>query len=187
MPRGARKAIESASLRAVIRLLQQPMLAAFLFVGLFYFWLVPAVHFRAMLDVRLYALMNWSMVLTGLLFWCLVLDPRPKPPARVTFGARAALAFGVMFPQILLGAAIAFWPRDLYPYYDLCGRLFPSISALNDQHIGGIVSWIPPAMMSVIAVLLVLNALRLHEETTVETKDEASTSVAALASRSTDG
>ena len=164
MPATLRRAIESPAVTGVVNVLQQPVLAAFLFAGLFYFWLIPAVHFRAMIDVRLYALMNWSMVLDGLLFWSLVLDRWPKPPARLSFGARAALALGVMFPQIALGAVITFSQSDLYPYYDLCGRLFPSIGALNDQHIGGIVIWIPPAMMSVIAVLLVINALRLHEE-----------------------
>ncbi|MGH6991477.1 MAG: hypothetical protein ACREE3_16380, partial [Stellaceae bacterium] len=55
----------------------------------------------------------------------------------------------------------------------LCGRLFSNISALNDQHIGGIVIWIPPAMMSAIAVVLVVNALRIHEETTTETDHDA--------------
>ena len=87
-----------------------------------------------------------------------------------------------MFPQIALGALIAFAPRDLYPYYDLCGRLFPSIGALSDQHIGGIVIWIPPAMMSVIGLLLVLNALRLQEEAT-RTVDDDDAGMARLASR----
>lgn len=183
MPRWARRIAESRPVGATIGVLQQPLLAAFLFVGLFYFWLIPSVHFRAMLDLRLYTVMNWSMVLDGVLFWCLVLDPRPKPPARISYGARMALAFGVMFPQILLGAVITFSQRDLYPFYDLCGRLFPSIGALYDQHIGGIISWIPPSMMSVIAVLLVLNMLRLHEESTTEKKNDASSDMAALASR----
>ena len=124
-----------------------------LFVGLFCFWLIPPVHFRAMLDARLYAVMNWSMVLDGVLFWWLVLDPRPSPPARTSYGVRAALSFGVMFPQIALGAALTFTHTDLYPYYDLCGRLFASIDALNDQHIGGIIMWIPPAMMSIAGML----------------------------------
>jgi putative membrane protein len=158
------RAIERPAVTAPIRILQRPVPAAFLFVGLFYFWLIPGVHFRAMIDTRLYAVMNWSMVLDGVLFWSLVLDPRPRPPARVSFGGRIALSLAVMFPQILLGAVITFSRTDLYPYYDLCGRLFPSLGALNDQHIGGIVIWIPPAMMSVIAVLLTINALRLHEE-----------------------
>ena len=181
MPGGVRRAVESAPAAGVIRVLQQPVLAAFLFVGLFYFWLIPAVHFPAMIDTRLYAMMNWSMVLDGILFWSLVLDPRPSPPARVSFGARLALAVAVMFPQIALGAAITFSRTDLYRYYDLCGRLFPSMSALNDQHIGGIVIWIPPAMMSALAILLVINALRLHEEKTAAT-GEAAAALASLAS-----
>jgi len=164
MPDAVRRLLASRPLAVVLRILQQPVLAPILFVGLFYFWLVPVIHFRAMLDARLYALMNWSMVVDGILFWSLVLDPRTKPPARLSFGARAALSCAVMFPQILLGAVITFSARDLYPFYDLCGRLYPSIDALDDQHIGGIISWIPPAMMSVVGILLVLNALRLHEE-----------------------
>lgn len=181
MPQRLRRIVESGYVAVAMRVLQQPLVAAFLFVGLFYFWLIPVVHFRAMIDVRLYAVMNWSMVLDGILFWCLVLDPRPRPPARVSYGVRAAVALGVMFPQIALGAVITFSQTDLYPYYDLCGRLFAAISALNDQHIGGIVIWIPPAMMSVIAVLLVINSLRLHEELTMEVNDDAA-ALARLAS-----
>jgi len=89
-----------------------------------------------------------------------------------------------MFPQIVLGAVITFSPRDLYPFYDVCGRLFPSISALSDQHIGGIVSWIPPAMMSVVALLLVLNALRRAEDAAAEASDDQdAAALAAMASR----
>jgi putative membrane protein len=182
MPQRARRIVESRLLAMPVHILQQPVLAALLFVGLFYFWLIPAIHFRAMLDSKLYAVMNWSMVVDGILFWCLVLDPRPKPPARVSFGMRIALAVAVMFPQIVLGAVISFAPVDLYPYYDLCGRLFSSIGAISDQQIGGIVSWIPPGMMSVVGVLLVLNFLRLHEDSKIE-EDEMSASIAALASR----
>jgi putative membrane protein len=173
MPEFLQRATVSRPVRILMRILQQPVVAAVVFVGSFYFWLIPDVHFRAMINAPLYAIMNWSMVLDGVLFWWLVLDPRPKPPARVGYGTRVALAFGVMFPQIILGAALAFSNRDLYPYYDLCGRIFPSISALNDQHIGGIVIWIPPAMMSALAVVLVVNALRIHEETTRETDHDA--------------
>jgi putative membrane protein len=166
-PAWLRRGTESAPVGAAMRVLQQPMLAAFLFVGSFFFWLIPPVHFRAMLDPRLYAVMNWSMVADGVLFWSLVLDPRPKPPARTSYGVRAALSFGVMFPQIALGATIAFARTDLYPFYNLCGRLIPSIGAITDQHIGGIVMWIPPAMMSVIGMIVVIGALRRYEETMV--------------------
>jgi putative membrane protein len=182
MPTWLGRILETPAVGMAIRVLQQPVIAAVLFVGLFALWLIPPLHFRAMLDGRLYALMNWSMVLDGLLFWSLVLDRRPKPPARTSYGIRAALALGVMFPQIVLGAIIGFSNRDLYPYYDLCGRIIPSIGAINDQHIGGIIIWIPPAMMSVIGMLLVINALRIHEDSTREADPNAA-SLAALSSR----
>jgi putative membrane protein len=147
-----------------IRVLQQPVLAAVLFSGSFFFWLVPSVHFRAMIDPNLYAAMNWTMVADGILFWCLVLDPRPCPPARASFAVRAALAFAVMFPQIIGGAIITFSKRDLYTFYNLCGRIYPQLGAGFDQAVGGLIIWIPPAMMSALAALLVLNNLRKVEE-----------------------
>ncbi len=182
MPAWLRRWTAARPTIAVMRVVQQPLVAAFLFVGLVFFWLIPPIHFRAMLDWRLYDLVNWSMVVDGILFWWLVLDPRPSPPARISYGTRAALSFGVMFPQIALGAIIAFSPRDLYPYYDLCGRLFPSIGALADQHIGGLIIWIPPAMMSVIGMLVVIGALQRHEDATIATSQEGA-ALAELAKR----
>jgi putative membrane protein len=182
MPAWLRRLVEARAMRALMRIVQQPLVASFLFVGLVFFWLIPPIHFAAMLDRRLYAVVNWSMVVDGILFWWLVLDPRPKPPARVSYGTRAALSFGVMFPQIALGAIIAFSPRDLYPYYDLCGRLFPSIDAIADQHFGGLIIWIPPAMMSVIGMMLAIGALCQHEDATIETSPEGA-ALAELAKR----
>jgi putative membrane protein len=175
MPASLRRAVEGRAAARAMAVVQQPVVAAFLFVGLFAFWLIPPVHFRAMIDPKLYALMNWSMVVDGFLFWLLVLDPRPKPPARISTGARAALAIGVMFPQIVLGASITFAGFDLYSFYNLCGRLYPSIGALADQQLGGVVIWIPPAMMSVVALLVVLNALRRREDTTIEDSHDTRT------------
>ena len=162
-PAPVRRVCASRPMGHLMAVVQQPVVAAVLFVGLFWFWLVPPIHFRAMLDPELYQLMNWSMVVDGILFWALVLDTRTAPPARVRFGVRAALAIGVMFPQIVLGALICFTTRDIFPYYAFCGRYFPSIGAVADQQIGGIVIWIPPAMMSVVALLIVMGNIRRAE------------------------
>jgi putative membrane protein len=173
MPTPLARLLHGGWLRRGLAILQHPIVAPILFVGLIYLWLIPTVHFRAMLDPRLYKVMNWSMVGDGLLFWSLVLDPRPRPLARLSFALRAVLAVAVMFPQIALGALISFAGRDIYPYYAFCGRLFPSISAVTDQSIGGIVIWIPAAMMSVVALILVLNFMRLQEDRRERTPDEA--------------
>ncbi|MDQ2804089.1 MAG: cytochrome c oxidase assembly protein [Pseudomonadota bacterium] len=164
MPAPVRRLSEARLLARIMRVVQQPLLASLLFVGLIYLFLIPAVQFRAMIDPRLYAVMNWSMVVDGIFFWSLVLDPRPKSQAGVSYVTRLALPLFVMFPQIALGAHIAFSAGGLYPYYDLCGRLFQSVSAAADQHTGGIIIWIPAGMMSAIAFMTVLNALRIHED-----------------------
>ncbi len=164
----------------MLDVLQQPLIAATLFVGLIGFWLLPAVHFKAMLDPHLFWVMNWSMVFDGILFWWLVLDPRPKPPARVSYRGRLALSLGVMFPQIVIGAVIALANHDIYPYYDFCGRVIPSMSARTDQAIGGIIIWIPPAMMSIVALLVVLNFMRRDEDRKDTSDDPRAARIAAL-------
>lgn len=152
-------------LRAV-RAVQQPAVAGFLFVGLLGFWLIPAIQLRAMLNPQLYMIMNWSMIIDGVLFWYLILDPRPGPPARIGFGARLLLIAATMFPQIAIGAFISLHSTTLYQFYDLCGRLFPALGDLSDQHFGGIVVWESGGSMSVLSFLIVLNRLRKHEERT---------------------
>jgi putative membrane protein len=184
MPRELRTLLRHHLILRALNLVQQPVLAASLFVGIIFLWLIPIVHFRAMLDSHLFAIMNWSMVVDGILFWCFVLDPRPSPPARTSFAVRAAVAIGVMFPQILGGALIAFTRHELYPSYDLCGRLFPGIAASADQTLGGLVIWIPPAMMSVLAFMLVLNASRRCSEVQREDRSGDRLPSAAIEARS---
>lgn len=183
MPPMLRQILCRRPFKIMLRIVQQPFLAATLFVGLIALWLWPPVHFRAMLDPRLYAVMNWSMVVDGILFWCLVLDPRPAPPARTSFGVRAVLTIAVMFPQIFIGAMIAFTHHDLYSFYSWCGRIFPSIGPLDDQQYGGLIVWIPPAMMSVVALIWVINMLRLVEEAAIAAKGDSETEGAVFSSR----
>lgn len=144
--------------RILLDFLFHPLVAGVLFVGLIYLWLYDPIHFIAMLDARLYKVMNYSMTVDGLLFWWLVLDRRPKPPAHLAPGMRIFLAFAVIPPQILIGAYITFVGRELYPIYDLCGRVFLNLDAATDQYIGGLILWIPSSMMSVVAALVAFHS-----------------------------
>lgn len=147
-----------AGLRALYRALQNAVLAPVLFVGLIYFWLIPSVHFDAMLSRWLYDLMNWSMVIDGVLFWWLMLDPVTTRGglARLGFGARLIILWLIMVPQIVLGAYIALSERVLFDVYAVCGRAWP-LAPLTDQQIGGLVTWIPAAMMSVLGILVLIS------------------------------
>lgn len=202
--------------KALYRVLQHPVVAPVLFVGLIFLWLQPEIHFDAMLNHGLYLLMNWSMAIDGLLFWHLMMAPRshgtpaaaadssavarrapsgrldvpvstpappssprdapqrrldalatesrtpwepdPREPGRLVdlgYGVRVIILLAVMFPQIVLGAYIALGPADLYDVYSVCGRAFP-LSPADDQLYGGLLTWIPAAMMSVLGAVIVL-------------------------------
>jgi putative membrane protein len=139
------------------RLLQNAIVAPLLFVGLIYLWLLPSIHFDAMLSEPLYRVMNWSMLLDGLLFWFLMLDPRTRAEgALLGHGARLLIVVLAIVPQILIGAYLTLSPTSLYDVYGACGRAW-DLSPIADQQIGGIVTWIPPGMMHVVAALVLLS------------------------------
>ncbi|MDX1805196.1 MAG: cytochrome c oxidase assembly protein [Alcanivorax sp.] len=160
---GRRSAWLAALWRPLRRVLFDPLIATVLFVGIIFFWLWPPVHFDAMLSLRLYELMNWSMLVDGVIFWLVILDPRDPQAANTSgFGVRFLMLLGALFPQILLGAYITFADPGLYDVYSVCGRAWP-IDPATDQILGGVFTWIPPAMMTVLGALMVLR-LYLHYE-----------------------
>ena len=150
-------------LRRIVDVLQHPAIAPLLFVGLLYFWLLPAIHTRVMLDANLYDLMNWTMAVNGVMFWSLVLDSRAKPPARYSHLLRAAMILIIELPQMALGAILSLSTTDYYPVYTICGRII-AMTALNDQHYGGLIVWLPGTLTSFAAMIAVLWTMRLNEE-----------------------
>lgn len=150
-----RRAERSRAGRGLAACLFNPALVSVLFVALVLLWLIPSLQEASMLDWRLYRLMNWSVAISGLMYWWLVLDHRPSPPARMPAGFRVLSPTLTMTPQIVAGAILAFSNRDLYPIFDLCGRAF-LFDAVTDQRIGGLIMWIPAALIEAIGALIAL-------------------------------
>ncbi|MBS3822489.1 MAG: cytochrome c oxidase assembly protein [Wenzhouxiangellaceae bacterium] len=152
----ARRRLLRALWIRLYRVLQQPLIACVLFVGLIAFWLTPEIHFDAMLNSTLYWVMNWSMALDGLLFWWLMFEHGKRGiTPRLGYGTRVLLLAAVMVPQIIIGASITFADQVWFDVYAVCGRAWP-VAPLTDQYLGGLITWIPAAMMSVVGALIVL-------------------------------
>lgn len=175
MPHVAARLLTRAPVHRFLTIMRQPVLAATIFVGLIILWLIPAVHFRVMINPLFYSLMNWSMVLDGIIFWSMVLDPRPRAQAGISVFGRAITGILIIPPQILIGAIIVFSRRDLYDFYHWCGRIYPTIDPLTDQTLGGLIVWIPGAMTSIMALLLVLNFARQNDNHAERTRSPAPT------------
>ena len=78
------------------------------------------------------------------------------------YGTRFAMIIGTTIPQILLGSFITLTSQNLYKVYAVCGRAWP-IPPATDQLYGGLLTWIPPAMMELVGVLIVLSLLMARE------------------------
>jgi putative membrane protein len=163
-----RQVLDAPTIAAIIDAMNNPAVAATLFIGLIVLWLVPSIHFVAMLDWRWYRAMNWSMAVNGLMFWNLALNAYALRPARLSAAARIGMILAVIPPQIVIGAMISFAPREVFFSYALCGRVVPGIGPVLDQQLGGLILWIPAAMMSVLGILTVINRDWLHRPETVQ-------------------
>jgi len=150
-----RRAGQSRVWRVVAGCLFNPAFVTLFFVALILVWLIPDMQTMAMLDWRIYRAMNWSMVLSGLAYWWIVLDHRPKPPGRMSPGIRVLSPAITMTPQIVAGAIVTFSKTDLYPIFEICGRAF-TLNVLTGQLIGGVIMWVPAAMIESAGGLLAL-------------------------------
>ena len=141
--------------RLAAGVLMNPAVATVLFVVFVLIWLIPDLQTLAMLDWRVYRFMNWTMLISGFAYWSLVLDHRPHPPGRMVAGMRVLSPAITMTPQILAGAIVTFSRTDLYPIFEICGRAF-TFNVLTGQMVGGLITWIPAAMIESIGSLMAL-------------------------------
>jgi putative membrane protein len=176
----------SAVMRGIKQVLFHPVVAALLFGGMALLWLIPSFHPFVMLNAPTYRLMNWSMALDGLLFWWLVLDTRPSPPAHLSPGKRVFLPLLAMLPTMAWGAILALSMTDYYPIYEICGRAL-NLDPLTDQHLGGLILWIPGSFSMVLGSLIALRVwMRLSERGRLPPRSKAtSTNSSAAATRPT--
>jgi len=189
LPAGGRRALvdfqQTLAGRATRALLTHVVLIPVVFVLMVLVWLAPSVQFISMLDGRLYHVMNGSVIISGLLYWNLVLDRRPSPPAAMRPGARVLSPVLTMAPQMAAGAIIAFTERDLYPVFELCGRAL-GMTARVDQLVGGMIIWIPAAFIELVGLLIALRILmQLSERGRLRSADREVRSLGRARTRST--
>jgi putative membrane protein len=173
--------------RLLSAILLNPAVATIMFVVFILIWLVPAMQTMAMLDWRVYRFMNWSMMISGFVYWWLVLDHRPRPPGRMIPGMRVLSPGITMAPQILAGAIITFSKTDLYPIFEICGRAF-QFNVFTGQLIGGIIIWVPAATIETIGGLLAMRQwLRLSRSGRIRHSSRVARPVTKVAAVSSQG
>lgn len=158
LPRPLRQGVVAPLLAGpVARLLAplgRPAPATILFIGTTYFWMWPRWHDLAILDEPVHYLWHTTLVLSGLIFFWRILDPRPYPLG-ASLGTRLAMFWFAATANILLGSYLSFKNATLYHAYDAMGRLW-GLSAATDERLGGLTMWIPGSMMFAVTAMLMI-------------------------------
>jgi putative membrane protein len=159
----------------VLGVLGHPTVATALFVGTTYFWMIPRYHDLAILDEPVHYLWHTTLLVSGLIFFWRIFDPRPYPlgasmTARVFMFGLAAIG------NILLGSYLSFKHQVLYHAYDEVGRLW-AIDPATDERFGGLTMWIPGSMMFAAAAMLMVYR-QARQEDLATTRPHTSSTIA---------
>jgi len=139
--------------RGLASLLHSPITAVVLFNAVMVLWHVPVIFNWALLhDWALNWLMAPSFVLTGLLFWRVILPARPSPPRGSTRVQIAAIVV-TAFEMLVLAMALAIFTKT--PWYSVMVLLHGPGAALRDQRWAAGILWVCGDFWAMPALVLV--------------------------------
>lgn len=150
-----RRLVRMPAARWLYGKITNPVFTVVLFLGLLYLWQVPGPHDLAVHNDWVHELMHGTMLVSGFLFWWIVIDPKPHR-SRLHYGLRVLYLGLIVLPNTLLGAAITFQEGLIYSAYQELPRPWEGLSHLTDQRFGGLMLWVLGDMMSVIAAGIVM-------------------------------
>jgi len=149
-----RPVVKDQIARRVYNWFTNPVVTTFVFLGTLYLWQVPTLHDMAVRNDLVHELMHITMLVSGFLFWWLVIDPKPHR-SRLHYGLRVLYLGLIVIPNTVLGASIVFNSNLLYQsYYNFPQPL--SMAPLTDQQVGGLLLWVIGDMMSILAAGVVM-------------------------------
>ena len=150
-----RRIVREPAARWVYVKITNPVFTVVTFLALLYFWQAPGPHDLAVHNDWVHELMHGTMLISGFLFWWIVIDPKPHR-SRLHYGLRVLYLGLIVLPNTLLGAAIVFQEGLIYSAYQELPRPWEGFSHQSDQILGGLMLWVPGDMMSIIAAGIVM-------------------------------
>ncbi|MDP8969733.1 MAG: cytochrome c oxidase assembly protein [Actinomycetota bacterium] len=162
--RGSPLVVRQASIRwrrrlrltaSTTRLLQHPGAVWLLHVGTLWFWHAAVPYGAALEHEPVHVLEHTSFVLTGLLFWRVVIGVRRA--GRVSPGFGVLLVFAMAMQSVFLSVLLTFARTPWYVGYTATTTPW-HLEPLADQQLAGVIMWIPAGLVYLAAALSLLVA-----------------------------
>ena len=135
--------------------LRHPAAVWLLSVGVIWFWHAAAPSDATLDNQLLHVLEHASFLVTAVLFWQVVVGVRGA--ARVSDGLGVLLVFAMAMQSVFLSVLLTFARTPWYSGYATTTASW-GLDPLADQHVAGVVMWIPAGGIYLVVALALLVA-----------------------------
>ena len=115
------------------------------------FWHIPGFYELAQESESIHIVEHLSYIVCAVIGWWPVVGAdimqirKPSPPIRMLY------LFLLSIPCTSLAAILTFSNQPLYNFYVSAPHIF-GLNALQDQHLGGLIMWLPTHMILLFAI-----------------------------------
>jgi putative membrane protein len=136
-----RPIIRTRAMSALTRFLVSPITAFAIYNVVFVIWHFPFMYNRALENHDLHIVQHLMFIATATMMWWPVVNPVPEL-ARMPGPVQILYLFAIGLPASVVSAFIALSEEVVYPFYGEAARV-TSLTALEDQQLGGMIMWVP--------------------------------------------
>jgi len=147
---GSRRRLRPAV--AAAHLLRSSVVVWLLHVAALWLWHASVLYDAAVQHAAVHALEHLTFLLTGVLFWRVVIGARAL---RVGPGLGVLLVFGMTLQSALLALLLTFAGTPWYPSYAQTTQPW-GLDQLADQHLAGTIMWVPAGLVYLGTALVLL-------------------------------
>jgi putative membrane protein len=140
-------------LGTLIRVLTRPLPAFACYAVALIAWHLPGPYNAALEAHPWHVVEHVALIATAVLGWWPILSPATVAPA-LPYGAQLLYLFVFGMPMTVVAAFVTGAEHVLYPFYAAAPRIF-DIAPLTDQRLGGVIMWVPAAVIPVLVFSLV--------------------------------
>ena len=148
-----RKIIRRTIGESVARALTNPLIAFGIYNVVFAGWHMPMFYNWALEDHNVHIAQHLMFMVSAVLVWWPVLDPVPEL-VRMQSPMRMLYLFALSIPMSIVSALITLSEDVLYTFYSNAPRVY-DFPALDDQQLGGLIMWVPGALVFWTAISII--------------------------------
>jgi putative membrane protein len=137
----------------IVACVTRPLPAFALYAVALIGWHLPGPYGAALGSHAWHVIEHLTLIATSTLAWWPVLSPSTLAPP-LPYGAQILYLFVFGMPMTVVAAMITAAEEVLYPFYALAPRV-TTLTALEDQRLGGIVMWVPAGLIPLVAFTIV--------------------------------